>query len=243
MTQIQCCYKFSRCASKAAFPTIGDVKFLIKLARQLKTQPLKLQFWPLTGPLRINEFLGVTYRNNEGGSAQRGMTVFLAELREQYCWPRKSNDYENGSLNNRGGIVFIREMFCFMPVRSWIVDGHVRWSCRYSCEDWREEPGDNSKNNSLTRAKRNNSHDFHVAKWNLFRKYFWPCSHFNSELFGRLLDEVIGEGRQFDPSSENSEVFWKLTVIQTSGLSWSTRHSCLHGAEHWCTHGRKMFPS
>ena len=82
MTQIQCCYKFSGCASKEAFPTIGDVKFLIKLARQLKTQPLKLQFWPLTGPLRINEFLGASYRNNEGGSAQRGMAVFLAELRE-----------------------------------------------------------------------------------------------------------------------------------------------------------------
>ena len=31
-TQFQCCYKFSRCASKAASPTIGDVKALNKLA-------------------------------------------------------------------------------------------------------------------------------------------------------------------------------------------------------------------
>ena len=36
--------KFSRCASKAASPTIGDVKALNKLARQLKSQPVKLQF-------------------------------------------------------------------------------------------------------------------------------------------------------------------------------------------------------
>ena len=36
-TQFQCCYKFSRCASKAATPTIGDVKALHKLARQLKS--------------------------------------------------------------------------------------------------------------------------------------------------------------------------------------------------------------
>ena len=81
-TQIQCFYKFSRCASKGAFPTIGDVKFLIKLARQLKTQPVKLQFWPLTGPLRIIGFLDASYINNEDGSSQRGMTVFLPEIRE-----------------------------------------------------------------------------------------------------------------------------------------------------------------
>ena len=63
-TKCQCCYKFSRSASKAASPTIGDVKVLNKLARQLKSQPLKLQLWPLTVPLR------------------RGMAVFSAESRE-----------------------------------------------------------------------------------------------------------------------------------------------------------------
>ena len=54
--QFQCCYKFSRCASKAASPTIGNVKVLNKLATQLKSQPVKLQFCPLTGPLRIIAF-------------------------------------------------------------------------------------------------------------------------------------------------------------------------------------------
>ena len=33
------------------------VKALNKLARQLKSQPVKLQYWPLTGPLRILDFL------------------------------------------------------------------------------------------------------------------------------------------------------------------------------------------
>ena len=80
-TQFQCCYKFSRCAPKAASPTIGDVKALNKLARQLKSQPVKLQFWPLTGPLRIIGVPDASYRNNEHGSSQRGMTVFLAESR------------------------------------------------------------------------------------------------------------------------------------------------------------------
>ena len=77
-TQIQFCYKFSSCASMAASPTIGGVGALNKLARQLNSQPVKLQFWPLT-----LGFLDAFYRNNQDGSSQRGMTVFLAELREQ----------------------------------------------------------------------------------------------------------------------------------------------------------------
>ena len=78
-TQFQCCYEFSRCASMAASPTIGEVEVLNRLARQLKSQPAELQFWPLTGPLRIIVFPDASYRNNEDGSSQRGMTVFLPE--------------------------------------------------------------------------------------------------------------------------------------------------------------------
>ena len=67
----------------AASPTIGDVKSLNKLATQIKSQPVKLQYWPLTGPLRILGFPDASYRNNDDGSSQRGMTVFLAESRER----------------------------------------------------------------------------------------------------------------------------------------------------------------
>ena len=42
-TQFKCCHKISRCASMAASPTFGDVKSLNKLARQIKSQPVKLQ--------------------------------------------------------------------------------------------------------------------------------------------------------------------------------------------------------
>ena len=98
-TQFQCCYKFSRCASKAASPTVGDVKALDKLARQLKSQPVKLQFWVLTGPLRIIGFPDAFYRNNENGSSQRGMTVFLSRSRERPSRDGMSYgspvDYEN----------------------------------------------------------------------------------------------------------------------------------------------------
>ena len=50
----------------------------------------------------------------------------------------------------------------------------------------------------------------HIISWlrkgALFREYSRPCSHSNSELFGRLLDEGISEGRQLDHSGDNSEV-------------------------------------
>ena len=70
------------------------MKALCKLARQLKSQPVKYQFWPLTGPLRIIGFPDASYRNNEDGSSQRGMTVFLAEKREH----SSKNGVSHGSL-------------------------------------------------------------------------------------------------------------------------------------------------
>ena len=67
----------------AASPTVGDVKSLNKLARQIKSLPVELQYWPLTRPLRVVGYPDASYRNNDDGSSQRGMTVFLAESRER----------------------------------------------------------------------------------------------------------------------------------------------------------------
>ena len=67
----------------AASPTVGHVKALNKLARQLKLQLVKLHIWSVTGPLRILGFPDATYRNNEDGSSQRTMAVFLAESLER----------------------------------------------------------------------------------------------------------------------------------------------------------------
>ena len=50
---------------------------------EFKSQPVKLQYWPLTGPKRILGFSDASYRNNDDGSSQRGMTLFLAESRER----------------------------------------------------------------------------------------------------------------------------------------------------------------
>ena len=55
-SQFQCSDRFSRCAPMAASLAVADVESLNKLERQIKSQPVKLQYWPLTGPLRILGF-------------------------------------------------------------------------------------------------------------------------------------------------------------------------------------------
>ena len=43
-TPFQACYQFSRCASAAASPTIGDCKALNKLCKQIVNDPMELNF-------------------------------------------------------------------------------------------------------------------------------------------------------------------------------------------------------
>ena len=117
-TQFQCCYKFSRCASKAASPTIGDKKALDKLARQLKSQPVKLQFWPLTGPLTVIGCPDASYRNNQDGSSQRGMKVFLPESLERSSKDAMSYgsliDYESQKIKKTVLSTTVAELYSFM---------------------------------------------------------------------------------------------------------------------------------
>ena len=75
-TQFQSCYQFSRCASAAAAPTIGDCKALNKLCRQIVGDPMELMFWPLQGDPRC------------------AMVIFMAE-------PRKEK-----SRNTKGSLIF-----------------------------------------------------------------------------------------------------------------------------------------
>ena len=199
-----------------ASPTLGDVKALDKLARQLKSQSVKLQFWPLTGPLRTTGFPDASYRNNEDGSPQRGMAVFLSESRERSTKDGMSNvsliDYESqrtkkdSALHYCDWAILLYEVCWFMPVSPWIMDGLIWRSCKNPHQNWYEEPCYNNENNAFTWTKGDDSHDLHVAQGILFRKYSWSCSHSNQKMFGRLLDEGFGEGRQFDHSSQDRKI-------------------------------------
>ena len=132
-TQFQCCYTFSRCASMEASPAVAGVKSLNKLARQIKAQPVKLQYWPLTGPLRIIGFLNASYRNNDDSSSQRGMTVFLGESRERSSRDGMTCgsliDYESQKIKQTVLSTTVSELYYFvlwfMTVSPGIVDGHI----------------------------------------------------------------------------------------------------------------------
>ena len=77
-------------------------------------------------------FLDASYRNNEGGPSQKGMTVFLAESREHSSKDGSLVDCESQKIQRTvlsttvAEIVFTHEMFWFMAVPPWIVDGLVR---------------------------------------------------------------------------------------------------------------------
>ena len=147
-TQFKCCYKFSRCASKAASPTTGDVKAPNRLARQLQSQPVKLQFWPLTGSLRILAFPDASYPNNEDGSSQRGMTVFRAESRD-----RSSRDgmtygslihYESQKIKKIVLSTTVAELYSFMKCSG---------SCQFLRGLWMDMSGEVAKIHKRTDAK------------------------------------------------------------------------------------------
>ena len=91
-TQFQSCYAFSRCASAAAAPTIGDVRALNKLARKIRSEVVFLRFWPLQGTsLRLIGFSDAAYRNNADQSSQRGQTIFIAEQRQKGLVPTRAD--------------------------------------------------------------------------------------------------------------------------------------------------------
>ena len=83
-TQVHLCYKFSRCASAASSPTIGDVREINKVVRTMKSQYVDARFWPLKGNQRILGFPDASYRNNSDKSSQRAHVIYLAEERQPY---------------------------------------------------------------------------------------------------------------------------------------------------------------
>ena len=93
-TQFQACYQFSRCASAAASPTVGDCKALNKLCNQIVNDPMELKFCPLEGNPRLMAMPDAAFRNNSDKSSQRAMVLFMSE-------PRKEK-----SRNSRGSLIF-----------------------------------------------------------------------------------------------------------------------------------------
>eukprot|EP00435_Cladocopium_sp_Y103_P046514 s1299_g13.t1 len=106
-TQVHLCYKFSRCASAASSPPIGDVREINKVVRTLKSQYVDGRVWPLKGPQRILGMPDASYRNNSDKSSQRAHVIFLAEDRKI---PSKASYRSSGydkkpDASTRGSII------------------------------------------------------------------------------------------------------------------------------------------
>ena len=97
-TQFQASYKFSRCASRQAAPTIEDVRALNKAVRSVKAAPVAPRFWPLKGLCRLIGYPDASYKNNEDKSSQRAQTVFVAE-------PRSRSHNNHAVADTRGSLV------------------------------------------------------------------------------------------------------------------------------------------
>ena len=116
--------KFSRSASKAASPTIGDVKTLNKTTLQVKQNPVTLRFWRLQGPLRLVGYPNASYRNNEDKSSQRAevsfraQVSFLAEPRDRNSKTGNSEgsliDYESQQIKRTVLSTTASELYSFM---------------------------------------------------------------------------------------------------------------------------------
>ena len=100
-TQCHICYRFSRCASAAAKPTIADVREINKTVRTLNSQYIDGRFWPIKGPQRIIGMPDASYRNNADKSSKRAHVIFIAEDRKtgRQCL---KGDYQ---VNTRGSVV------------------------------------------------------------------------------------------------------------------------------------------
>ena len=112
-TQVHLCYKFSRCASAAANPTIGDVREINKAVRTLKSQYVDGRFWPLKGQQRILGMPDASYRSNSDKSSQRAHVIFLAEdrklpapnARRSYGYDEQTHRSNGSDSAARGSII------------------------------------------------------------------------------------------------------------------------------------------
>ena len=115
-SQFHASYKFSRAASAAAAPTMGDVRMLNRVTKMVRSNPVRLRFWPLKGKLRILGYPDASYKNNEDQSSQRGQTIFVAEQRRQDQKSSRGSliDYESTKIRRTTLSTTVSELYSLM---------------------------------------------------------------------------------------------------------------------------------
>ena len=122
-TQYQSCYEFSRCASTAAAPKIGDCRKLNLLVKRIRGgvdgDLVDLRFYKLRGQLRIIAYPDAAYQNNKPDrSSQRGAAIFLAEQRYSGCVDAKASlvDYESTKIKKAVHSTTMAELYALFRV-------------------------------------------------------------------------------------------------------------------------------
>ena len=192
------------------------MKAVNKLARQLKSQLVKPQFWPLTGPLRRIGFPDASHRNNGDGSSQSGMTVFVAELRER----SSKNGMSYGSLADNESQKIKKTVLSATFADLYSIMNFFG-SCQFLSGLWMDFSGEVADIRMRTDAKNlvttARTIDLLEPKEtiliiSMLRKE--ACSgsihdlaHISTQdLFGCLFDKVIGEGKQLNHRSKKREI-------------------------------------
>ena len=244
-TQFRCCHTISRCASMTASPTIVDVKSLNKFARQIKEQPVTLQYWPLTGPLRILGFPDASHRNNDDGSSQTGMTVFLTESRERSSKDGMSYgtlaDYESQKIKKFVLTTTVAELYSFPKCCG---------SCQFLRGLWMDLSGEVAIIHMRTDAK-----NLVTAARTIHLPEQKETVHMISMLRKEACSASVHDLAHIPTNNCLADCLTKtsakadnlMTAVQTGKLLdvdshlileplWSTRPSCQPGAKHFCTH-------
>ena len=186
------------------------------------------------------------------GSSQRGMTVFLPEVRAHSLKDGISYggnvDHESQKIRRTALSTTVAEL-CY----SWNVSFHASSSvdCGWTCQVMLQK-----LTWGLTRRtwRQQQEQVTYLSKMNQFT--WFPCCElkFVQEVLMTLLTfqlrivwQIVWRShrrRQTIWSQQWKQWgYWKLTFIQTWGHSWRIRHSCPHGVEHSFSQDRNLFSS
>ena len=188
--------------------------------------------------------------SNDGISQFRHVTTYLGvddtifegwNVIWKSCWLRKSKDQEKSYSS-----IIEAELYSFMKCLvhaslPWKVDWLVRWGCWNLHEDWRENPVTANKNNSLSWNKKRHLTRFACCERKACLRNIHDLDHISTH---KCLEACLTKSwAKADNliTAVKQGIYWKLTFIGTSSLSWSTRHSCLDSVDYQCTQRRKCF--
>ena len=154
----------SRSRSIAERQQTGSLKLIVKVLTSLKTEQLG-------GNVTHHHLLrpGGTVTNGTGKITTphraRQLLVFQGDADE-------GRQRVNHTLHHHCTTVFFHEMFWFVPVSPWIMDGHIWWSCdHFLMRTDAKNLVTTARTSHLLEQIGDNPHDIHVAKGSLFREY------------------------------------------------------------------------